>query len=128
MAEVMDPEERDRWDRIVTIQDAQIKELEERAKELEGRPSTPREESAQRPSPPVSKVAEKKPPVNQETAHQVVVTSSRPTAYATPADTSARQEQERKTCITDPPLIGIEEPPLLAKPCEAEPRDRGFPG
>src|SRR6185295_16547324 len=49
MAEVMDPEERDRWDRIVTTQDARIKELEERAKELEGRPSTPREESAQRP-------------------------------------------------------------------------------
>ena len=40
---------------------------------------------------------------------------------------TARQEQERKTCIKDPPLIGIEEPPLLAKPCEAEPRGRGFP-
>jgi hypothetical protein len=128
MAEVMDPKERDRWDRIVTTQDAQIKELEERAKELEGRSSTPREESAQRPTPPVSQVAEKEHSVNQKTAHQVVVTSGRPTASATRADTSPRQEQERKTCITDPPLIGIEQPPVLARPCEAEPRGRGFPG
>src|SRR5258706_786598 len=114
MAEVMDPEERDRWDRIVTTQKAQIKELQERrrvhAAERNARvsdegslvnqpqsnaapacisqslmhPMPPREESARPPSPPVSKVAEKKPPVNQKTAHQVVVTSDRPTACAIP--------------------------------------------
>lgn len=33
MAEVMDPEERDRWDRLVTTQKAQIEKLEERAQE-----------------------------------------------------------------------------------------------
>lgn len=38
MAEVMDPEERDRWDRIVTIQGTQIKALEERAGALESGP------------------------------------------------------------------------------------------
>ena len=129
MAEVMDPEERDRWDRIVTTQDAQIKELQERAQELEGRLSAPREENAaQRPAPPVSKVAEKKPPVNQKTAHQVVVTSSRPTACATPADSSPANETTRKTCIKAPPLIGFEKPPAVARPCEGEPRGRGSPG
>src|SRR5436190_7864086 len=47
MDKVMDPEERDRWDRLVTTQKEQIAKLEERAEELESRPATPREESAQ---------------------------------------------------------------------------------
>ncbi len=100
-------------------------------------PMPPREESARPPSPPVSKVAEKKPPVNQKTDHQSIVTSRRPTACATPSDPSPRNETTRKTCIRKQPrraigTVGSEEqalePPVLAKPCEAEPRGRPFPG
>lgn len=67
----------------------------------------PREESEQDQSSPVSKVAKKDPPVNQKTTDQVVVTCGEPTASVSPADTFPREETTRKTCIKDPPLVGI---------------------
>ena len=110
MAEVMDPEERDRWYRIVTIQDAKIKELEKRVHELESRPSTSGEEGAQDQSAPVSRIAENEPAVNQKPAEQVAATSGQPTACAAPADTRACQTPTRKTCINELPRIGTEPP------------------
>jgi hypothetical protein len=128
MAKVMDPEERDRWDRMVQRRDAQIKELQETVTRLESRPPAPREESAAASPAPVSEVAEKQPAGNQKPSDQCVITSNRLTVCATPPDTAPGEMATRKTCIKSPLLMGIEEPPLLAKPGEAEPRGRGFPG
>ncbi len=106
MAEVMDPEERDRWDRIVTTRDAQIKELQDSVTELKSRPLAPREESAAGSPDPVSKVAEKEPAVNQQTSDQCVTTSSRQTVCAAPTDSSPPEMSTCKTCIKSPPKVG----------------------
>ena len=116
MAEVMDPEERDRWDRMVTNRDAKIKELEKSGSAAQGdqaQPATP-------PSPPVSQSAEKEPTVNQETAHQVNATAGGSTACANPLAGIPPKSVDLQTCITAPPNALAEGGMALAKLEQAE--------
>ena len=129
-AEVMDPEERDRWERMVTIREARIEELLRRVADLEGShragrqepagpssapPGVPRQPPA---SPaPVSRVAENNPVLYQESVKKVAVTSTQQAACVPAPDTQAPRQVDPQNRYQDPPSAPLKpgKPAVLRK-------------
>ncbi|MGI8981867.1 MAG: hypothetical protein ACR2FY_21765 [Pirellulaceae bacterium] len=103
MAEVMDPEERDRWNRKVQRRDAQIEELQASVAELKSRLPAPREESAAARPTPVLKVAENNPIVYQEVVHEINATSNSDGVCAPPSEGSPPPQDDSQNLYKDPP-------------------------
>jgi hypothetical protein len=131
-AEVMDPEERDRWDRLVTTRDARIEELLQRVADLESRHRAGRQEPAGPGSAPaeasrqpadspalLSRVAENNPVLYQEPVNEVAVTSTQQMACVPVSDTQAPREEDPQNLYQDP----SSSPSKPGKP--AVPRKRG---
>lgn len=106
-AEVMDPEERDRWDRLVTTRDARIEELLQRVADLESSAEHPVPRQPPASPTPVSKVAENNPVLYQEPVNEIAVTSSQDTACVPAPDTQPPRQVDPQNLYQDPSIARL---------------------
>ena len=118
MAEVMDPEERDRWERMVAIREERIEELEQRDELADEQPAA----APSAPAPPVSRVAENSPIVYQELVQEDNATSSDEEACATVPESFPTEIGQPQNLYQEPP-----EPSRPHTPC-AEMSAQGVSG
>jgi hypothetical protein len=117
MAQVMDPEERDRWDRLVTTRDAQIKELQQRDEVPVKQPVAP-------PAAPVSEVVENNHNMYQENVKEVYATSGGEEACVPAPDTASPPIDHPQNLYQDPPETSSQQTPC-AGPSSTESRAAG---